>query len=84
MTHNHKAARRHSDQYHCHHCGKQWDVNDPDPPECTDSHRDEGVLHCAGVDSYTPKQRYKSNDPGGYYCNDCDRWYCNSDPCLHH
>ena len=35
MGHNHKAARQYSDQYHCSHCGKQWDVNDTDPPECT-------------------------------------------------
>lgn len=30
----HKRARQYSDQYHCADCGKQWDVNDPDPPEC--------------------------------------------------
>ena len=30
----HKAARRHGDQYHCAECGRQWDVTDPDPPEC--------------------------------------------------
>ena len=34
MNHNHKSARQYSDQYHCSHCGKQWDVNDTDPPEC--------------------------------------------------
>lgn len=34
MNHNHKAARQYSDQIHCSHCGRQWDVNDPDPPEC--------------------------------------------------
>lgn len=27
-------ARQYSDQMHCHICGKQWDVNDPQPPEC--------------------------------------------------
>lgn len=27
-------ARQYSDQMHCHVCGKQWDVNDPEPPEC--------------------------------------------------
>lgn len=32
--HNHKSARQYGDQYHCSHCGKQWDVNDPEPPEC--------------------------------------------------
>lgn len=26
--------RQYSDQMHCYHCGKQWDVNDPEPPEC--------------------------------------------------
>lgn len=30
----HSKARRHGDQYHCSECGRQWDVNDPDPPEC--------------------------------------------------
>lgn len=30
----HSKARRHGDQYHCIACGKQWDVNDPEPPEC--------------------------------------------------
>lgn len=28
----HSKARRHGDEYHCAACGKQWDVNDPDPP----------------------------------------------------
>lgn len=28
-------ARQYSDQTHCHVCGKQWDVNDPEPPPCT-------------------------------------------------
>ena len=32
----HKQARQYSDQMHCHHCGKQWDVNDPEPPPCKD------------------------------------------------
>ena len=27
-------ARRYSDQMQCDQCGLQWDVNDPDPPEC--------------------------------------------------
>lgn len=27
-------TRQYSDQLHCHVCGKQWDVNDPEPPEC--------------------------------------------------
>lgn len=27
-------ARQHSDQMICEACGLQWDVNDPDPPEC--------------------------------------------------
>lgn len=33
-TNEHKALRRYGDQYICSHCGKQWDVKDPDPPEC--------------------------------------------------
>lgn len=27
-------ARVIGDQYHCDSCGLQWDLNDPDPPEC--------------------------------------------------
>ena len=27
-------ARQYGDQLHCHICGKQWDVNDPEPPQC--------------------------------------------------
>lgn len=30
----HSKVRRHGDQYHCAACGRQWDVNDPDPPPC--------------------------------------------------
>ena len=30
----HSKARRHGDQYHCAACGKQWDHDDPEPPEC--------------------------------------------------
>lgn len=34
MMTGHKNVRRYSDQYHCSECGKQWDINDPDPPQC--------------------------------------------------
>ena len=34
MTTDHKSAIRVCDQYHCSYCGKQWDVDDPEPPEC--------------------------------------------------
>lgn len=34
MNNNHKNARQYSDQIHCSYCGKQWDINDIDPPEC--------------------------------------------------
>ena len=27
-------ARQYSDQMICEKCGLQWDVNDPEPPEC--------------------------------------------------
>lgn len=30
----HDKARRHGDQYHCAVCGRQWDIDDPEPPEC--------------------------------------------------
>ena len=26
--------RRYGDQLHCHVCGKQWDIDDPEPPQC--------------------------------------------------
>jgi len=31
----HKKLRRYSDQNYCAECGKQWDINDPEPPVCT-------------------------------------------------
>ena len=31
---SHRSVRRYGDEYHCSSCGKQWDVNDPDPPPC--------------------------------------------------
>ena len=33
MKKEHKL-RRVNDQYHCAECGRQWDHDDPDPPEC--------------------------------------------------
>ncbi len=30
----HKNVRRYSDQYHCSDCGRQWDIDDPEPPQC--------------------------------------------------
>lgn len=33
---NHKSARQYSDQMYCSHCERTWDVNDPEPPECTE------------------------------------------------
>lgn len=30
----HRNPVRRGDQIECGHCGKQWDVNDPEPPEC--------------------------------------------------
>lgn len=30
----HRATRRHGDQYHCAECGRQWDHDDPEPPPC--------------------------------------------------
>jgi len=41
----HKSLRQYSDQMHCSYCGKQWDVNDPDPPEC-DTREEHGLKKC--------------------------------------
>ena len=30
----HRSLRRYGDEYHCSACGKQWSIDDPDPPEC--------------------------------------------------
>lgn len=35
-TNDHKKAIQQSDQMFCAWCGKAWDVNDPNPPECSD------------------------------------------------
>lgn len=35
MNHGHTKARQFGDQMQCAACGKSWDVNDPEPPECT-------------------------------------------------
>lgn len=35
-TKDHKKAIQQSDQMFCAWCGKAWDVNDPNPPECSD------------------------------------------------
>ena len=34
MMTGHKKAIRVNDQYHCAECGRQWDVSDPEPPDC--------------------------------------------------
>lgn len=34
MTTQHHNAHRYGDQMQCSHCGKAWDVNDPEPPPC--------------------------------------------------
>lgn len=31
---SHRSVRRYGDEYHCSACGKQWSIDDPDPPEC--------------------------------------------------
>lgn len=36
-TNGHKKAIQQSDQMFCAWCGKAWDVNDPNPPECSDT-----------------------------------------------
>lgn len=36
-------ARQYSDQMICGKCGLQWDMNDPEPPECGDA-RQPGVV----------------------------------------
>lgn len=36
-TNGHKKVIQQSDQFFCAWCGKAWDVNDPNPPECSDT-----------------------------------------------
>ena len=31
---SHRSVRRYGDEYHCFACGKQWSIDDPEPPEC--------------------------------------------------
>ena len=33
--HPRHCLRQQSDQMTCTHCGKVWDMNDPEPPECS-------------------------------------------------
>jgi hypothetical protein len=49
MNHNHVSAVRYSDQYHCSHCGKQWDVNDTNPPDCKPMVKTPPVNHIANL-----------------------------------
>ena len=39
-TNGHKKAIQQSDQMFCAWCGKAWDVNDPNPPECSEKKAD--------------------------------------------
>ncbi len=34
MNHNHRSKYRTTDQFVCPACGKSWDVDDADVPEC--------------------------------------------------
>ena len=34
MMTGHKKAIRVNDQYHCSSCGKQWSIDDNEPPPC--------------------------------------------------
>ncbi|QGF21060.1 hypothetical protein MA11_gp35 [Pectobacterium phage MA11] len=37
MRSPHRQPRQYSDQVSCSACGKTWDVNDPEPPECVET-----------------------------------------------
>lgn len=43
----HKNVRRYGDQYHCSECCRQWDINDPEPPQCR---RDSGEVGRQAID----------------------------------
>lgn len=30
----HRSVRRYGDEYHCSSCGKQWSIDDNEPPPC--------------------------------------------------
>ena len=77
---DHKAARRVNEQYHCHHCGKQWDYDDPDPPECVDDHKVEGYLSCTNSEGETCEQCNEC----ATFCDVCGFWYPDPNPCRYH
>lgn len=31
---SHRSVRRYGDDYHCSSCGKQWSIDDNEPPPC--------------------------------------------------
>ena len=31
---SHRSLRRYGDEYHCSSCGKQWSIDDNEPPPC--------------------------------------------------
>ena len=31
---SHRSLRRYGDEYHCSACGKQWSIDDNEPPPC--------------------------------------------------
>ena len=56
----HKKAIRVNDQYHCAECGRQWDVDDTEPPPCKRESRAgrEAVDRCV---NYFVKTLYRVN-----------------------
>lgn len=55
----HRSVRRYGDEYHCSSCGKQWSVDDPDPPEC----KRESTAGRDAVESFVPFVSAEDCDP---------------------
>lgn len=66
-------AIQYSDQMQCAKCGKAWDVNDPDPPECTPVREVHIRKGCTpGPTTYLDVDtRLSWPDDAGQYLNNC-------------
>jgi len=62
-------ARQYSDQMICGQCGLQWDVNDPEPPECLTI----AQVSINKMSRLTNEKDTTNANPCGYRCGNCKR-----------